>query len=120
MNYALFLILNDISKLEAIHQILYDIGCGATTVDSIGMGKVLLENNVNVPVFAGLRKLIEGDKPYNKTVISVIRDDVKLRKAIDAIKAELHIDETNRGGIGFIFVVPVVECHGFKLEDIQL
>ena len=119
MNYALFLILNDISKLEAIHHIFYQVGCGATTLDSIGMGKVLLENNVNIPVFAGLRKLIEGDKPYNKTIVSVIREEAKLRQAIDLIKRELKMENLDHGGVGFIFVVPVLECHGFKLEDLE-
>jgi nitrogen regulatory protein PII len=119
MNYALFLILNDLSKLEAIHNIFFEVGCGATTLDSIGMGKVLLENNINIPVFAGIRKLVDGDKPYNKTIISVIRDEQKLNKAIALIKKELRMDELNKGGIGFIFVVPVVECHGFKLEDLE-
>lgn len=116
MDYALFLILNDTSKLEAIHNILFEVGCGATTMDSIGMGKVLLENKVDIPVFAGIRRLVDGNKPYNKTVISVIHDEKKLRLAIDRIKEELHIDD-NTPGIGFIFVMPVLECHGFKLNN---
>jgi len=116
MDYALFLILNDVSKLEAIHNILYEIGCGATTMDSIGMGKVLLENKVDIPVFAGLRKLVEGNKPYNKTIISVIHDEEKLRHAVSRIKKELKMDVEDKAGVGFIFVMPVLECHGFKLN----
>lgn len=117
MNYALFLILNDIDKVTAIHKIFYEIGCGATTMDSVGMGKILLDNQVDVPIFGSLRKLVEGDKPYNKTIISVIRDESKLRIAIDRIKAELQLDTVNKNGTGFMFVVPVLECYGFKLEE---
>jgi len=117
MSYALFLILNDVSKLSDIHRIFYEIGCGATTMESLGMGKILLDYDVEVPIFAGIRKLVEGNKPYSKTIVSVIRNDEKLRIAIDRIKEELKMDTVNKKGVGFIFVVPVVECHGFKLEE---
>ncbi|MCT4565971.1 MAG: hypothetical protein N4A68_16900 [Maledivibacter sp.] len=110
--YALFLILNDVDKVEDIHKIFYDIGCGATTLDSVGMGRVLLQNKVDVPIFAGIRKLLDGNKPYNKTIVSVIKDEDKLRKAIDAIKEELKLGTENTMGIGFMFVVPVLECYG--------
>ncbi|MBN2259387.1 MAG: hypothetical protein JW702_02480 [Clostridiales bacterium] len=116
-SYALFLILNDVSKLSEIHKIFYEVGCGATTLDSVGMGKVLLDNNIEVPIFSGIRKLVEGNKPYSKTIVSVIRSEEKLRKAIDRIKIELQMDTVNKKGVGFIFVLPVLECHGFKLED---
>lgn len=115
--YALFLILNDPDKLNAIHEIFYSVGAGATTIDSIGMGKVLLEHDVDIPIFAGLRKFVEGNKPYNKTIFSVIRSEEKLRKIVDAIKVELEMGTGSMKNIGFIFVVPVLECHGYKLED---
>ncbi|MBN2898569.1 MAG: hypothetical protein JXO44_07325 [Clostridia bacterium] len=117
MTYALFLILNDVDKLRDIHKILYNLGCGATTLDSVGMGKLLLENNVDVPVFAGIRKLIEGDKPYNKTMISVIHNEEKMHAAVAAIKKELKMDTVNKKGVGYIFVLPVIECHGYKVDD---
>lgn len=114
--YALFVVLNDTSKLENIHNILYDNECGATTVDSMGMGKVLLQHEVDVPIFAGLRKLVEGNKPYNKTIFSVIRSEEKLRKTVDAIKDEIGLTDDSKRGIGFIFVLPVIECHGYKVD----
>lgn len=115
--YALFLILNDPDKLDAINGIFYDVGTGATTIDSNGMGKVLLEHDVDIPIFAGLRKLVEGNKPYNKTIFSVIRCEEKLRIVVDRIKEELQMGTGDMKNIGFIFVVPVLECHGYKLED---
>lgn len=113
--YALFLILNDLSKLNDIHEIFYEVGVGATTFDSIGMGKVLLEHNENVPIFASIRRLIEGNRPYNKTIISVIRDEQKLKKVITRINNKL--DNMKNQGIGFMFVVPVLECYGYKVEE---
>lgn len=113
--YALFLILNDTHKLEDIHEIFYEFGCGATTLDSQGMGKVLLEHNENIPVFSSIRRLVEGDKPYNKTIISVIREKDLLDKVTKKINEEL--DYIHKPGIGFMFVIPVLDCYGSKIKD---
>ncbi|MCT4620405.1 MAG: hypothetical protein N4A62_13560 [Marinisporobacter sp.] len=110
--YALFLILNEIEKIDQIHNIFYEVGVGATTIDSVGMGKVLLEHQIDVPIFSSIRKLVEGNKPYNKTIISVIREEDKLRQTVDLIKEELN--HINKPGVGFMFVLPVLECYGSK------
>ncbi|MTI66811.1 MAG: hypothetical protein FH753_09450 [Firmicutes bacterium] len=112
--YALFLILNDIHKLDDIHEIFYEYHCGATTLDSQGMGKVLLEHNEDIPVFASIRKLVEGTKPYNKTIISVIKEKQLLDKVIKRINEEL--DYIHKPGIGFMFVIPVLDCFGSKIK----
>ena len=109
--YALFLILNDINRLDKIQEIFYENECGATSLDSQGLGKVLLQHHIDVSVFAGIRKLVEGNTPYNKTIISVIQKEDKLRKIIDLINKELSLD--SQKGIGFLFVLPVLECHGY-------
>ncbi|WFD11351.1 hypothetical protein [Tepidibacter hydrothermalis] len=109
--YALCLVLNKVDKLDDILDILYHLNLGATVIDSEGMGKVLLDHDIEVPVFSGIKKLIEGHKPYNKTIVSVIRDEKLLRTAVDKIKEELNHME--KPGVGFLFVVPVMECHGF-------
>jgi len=115
--YALILILNDIYKLDTIHEVFYEEEIGATTIDSQGMGKVLLDHNINIPMLASVRKLIDGRKPYNKTVFSVIYDKEKLDKVVEKINKEL--DYFNEPGIGFMFVVPVVECYGSKPDEIK-
>ncbi|WP_026894191.1 hypothetical protein [Clostridiisalibacter paucivorans] len=113
--YALFLILNDVHMLDEIMEIFYEIGVGATTIDSVGMGKVLIEHNVDIPMFASIRKILEGDKPYNKTIISIIREKNKLNKATEMINKKLNY--ISKPGIGFMFVVPVLECYGSKIEN---
>ncbi len=112
---ALFLILNDVYLLEEVHEIMYECGVGATTVDSRGMGKVLVDNEVNITMFTSMRKLLEGDKPYNKLIISVIRDDDKLKTVIETLQEK--ITNIYEKGIGFMFVVPVTHCYGYKLEE---
>lgn len=115
--YALCLVLNKVDKLDDILDILYHLNLGASVIDSEGMGKVLLDHDIEVPVFSGIKKLIEGHKPYNKTIVSVIRDEKILRTAVDKIKEELNYIE--KPGIGFLFVVPVIECHGFGLNQTE-
>jgi nitrogen regulatory protein P-II 1 len=81
--YALVLILNDIYKLDEINELFYDEEIGATSIDSQGMGKVLLDHNINLPMLDSVRKLIDGRKPYSKIIFSVIKDREKLDVVID-------------------------------------
>lgn len=113
--YALFLILNQKDKLDTILEILYELGVGATTLDSVGMGKLLLDHNVNETIFASLRSVLNEGKPYNKTLISVIRDEETLNNAMQRIEDLLDIKNTV--GAGFLFVVPVLTCSGRLSED---
>jgi nitrogen regulatory protein P-II 1 len=113
--YAVFIILNDIDKLDDISKVFYENCCGATTVDSEGLGKVLVENNYDIPLFAGIRRLVEGNKPYNKIIMSVIKKESKFRKVVDTIN-EQFISET---GTGVMFVVPVLECYGIRNDEYE-
>ncbi len=112
--YAIYLILNDLNKLDDVQEIFYDNACGATTLDSVGLGKILLNNNVEIPIFSGIRKILEGNQPYNKTIISVIREESKLNKVVDALNYEL--DYANNPGVGFMFITPVIDCYGLNLK----
>jgi nitrogen regulatory protein PII len=108
--YALFLVLNQIEKLDDILEALYKLGVGATTLDSVGMGRVLMEHNVNENIFSALRNVLNENKPYNKTVISVINNENILNEAVNRISKILDID--NKKGVGFLFVLPVIEYRG--------
>ena len=108
------LVINDIAKYEMILKKLFDMGISATSLDSMGMGKFLLESDIKIPFFGTIQQMVEGNRPYNKTVFSVIRTKEVLDRAVGIIKAELHID--NETGQGFMFVLPVVDYLGFE-ED---
>lgn len=108
--YALFLILNHKEKLDTILEALYELGTGATTLDSVGMGKLLLDRNVNPTIFASLKNVLNEGKPYNKTLISVIKDEKTLDLAMKMI--EDILDLKNTVGSGFMFVLPVIKCSG--------
>jgi nitrogen regulatory protein PII len=115
--FALILILNDIYKLDEIHEVFYEEEIGATTIDSQGMGKVLLDHNINVPMLASMRKLIDGRKPYSKIVFSIIKDREKLDAVAEKIQKEL--DYFKEPGVGFMFVMPVIEVYGSNADDIK-
>lgn len=108
--YALFLILNQVEKLDAVLECLYQLGVGATTLDSVGMGKILLEHNINTNILASLKNILNENKPYNKTIISVINNENILNEAINRISKILDID--NKEGVGFLFVLPVLIYRG--------
>lgn len=108
--YCMILVVNDLSKYDDILKRMFDMGLGATSLDSMGMGKFLLENDISIPFFGTIRQMVEGNRPYNKTVISVVKDKEKLDKAVSMIKEELGIE--HQTGMGFLFVLPVIECYG--------
>lgn len=113
--YAVFIILSKINKLDDISTVFYENGCGATTIESEGIGKVLLENNIDIPIFAGIRRLVEGNKPYNKTIISVIKEEDKLRTVVDTLNEQF----TKNPGTGVMFVLPILECYGLRNEEYE-
>ncbi|NYB75878.1 hypothetical protein HZF24_17145 [Sedimentibacter hydroxybenzoicus DSM 7310] len=115
--FALFLILNDISKLDNIHEVFYQEEIGATTIDSQGMGKVLLDHNINIPMLDNVKKLIDGRKPYSKMIISIIKERERLDDVVGKVREEL--DYFNEPGVGFMFVIPVLEVYGSNADDLK-
>jgi nitrogen regulatory protein PII len=113
--YAVFIILSNIDKLDDISKVFYENGCGATTIDSQGLGSVLVENNIDIPIFASIRRLVEGTKSFNKTIVSVIEGETKLRAVVDTISKEF----TEKPGTGVMFVMPILESYGVKNEEYE-
>lgn len=110
--YAVCLILNDTSKLEDVLKIFYESDCGATTLDSVGMGKIMLDSDIDIPIFGGMRRIIEGSKPYNKTIISVIKEERKMREVVNDVND--YLDYDNNPGVGVMFITPVIESYGLR------
>ncbi|HHM24310.1 MAG TPA: hypothetical protein ENJ23_04635 [Bacteroidetes bacterium] len=74
---------------------------GATVIDSVGMGRILA---YEIPIFAGLRSIIPGSRPYNKTVFSIIERE-KLEKVVAAV--EQICGDFSAPGTGILFALPV-------------
>jgi nitrogen regulatory protein PII len=105
--------LNNEEYLEEVLEAYIEAGVtGSTILDSEGMGRFL---TYEVPLFAGFKEFMKGNKPYNKTIISVIRNDrtvEKVKKLLDDIVGGL-----DNPGTGIMFTVPVDWASGLVPED---
>lgn len=103
----LILVLNDEDKVDEVLLLLSKAGVkGATVIDSVGMGGIL---GVKLPFFSRINNFVQIEKPDNKTIFTVIKDDEVLSQAVRVLKERLFIEKP---GTGFMFVVPVLEAYG--------
>ena len=104
----LVFILNKEELLDEVLAAYVEAGIqGATVLDSEGMGRYL---TYEVPLFADFKEFMKGNKPYNKTILSVISNEEAiphLKKLLDKITGGLHMP-----GNGIIFTVPVDYAEG--------
>lgn len=109
----LVFVLNKEELLEEVLEAYAEAGVdGATLLDSEGMGRFLA---YEVPLFASFREFMKGNKPYNKTIISVIRTD----KTVDRVKSLVDrvVGGLDQPGTGIMFTVPVDWAAGLIPEE---
>lgn len=108
---ALFLILNKTEKLNDVLEAYVKVGIkGATVVDSQGMGSALSESNL--PMFGGfLRTVLDNNRPFDKVIFSVVKDEEVLNDAIAAVEGILG--DMSKPGVGLMFVMPVDRVVGW-------
>ncbi|HEY8345177.1 MAG TPA: hypothetical protein VIL66_08325 [Bacillota bacterium] len=105
---ALFIIINDPDKLEDVLQVLLDCEIrGATIMETQGMAKVLSDR---IPIFFGLRGLLEDEHELNKTIFALSKHPEKIDQAIAKLSEMFHSFE--EACTGMMFVVPVVKAIG--------
>ena len=112
----LVFVLNNEEYLEEVLEAYAEAGvAGATLLDSEGMGRFLA---YEVPLFAGFKEFMKGNKPYNKTILSVIKNPgviEKLKVLIDEIVGGLE-----NPGKGIMFTVPVDWAVGLIPEEEEI
>lgn len=102
---TLFIILNKQKYLDEILSTLvkYKVK-GATIIDSQGMGSAIVSGDYrHIPLFGSLRNLINEKHPYNKTIFSVVSEEI-IDDLVIAIRA---IFDEKKPGVGFMFTMPV-------------
>jgi len=105
-------VLNDEELLERVLEAYTEVGIpGGTILDSEGMGRFL---TYEIPLFAGFQKFMKGNKPYNKTIFSVIKDE-SLIPRLHALLNEVCGD-LSEPGTGVLFTVPVDWAEGLAEE----
>jgi nitrogen regulatory protein PII len=113
MKLVLF-VLNKEELLDEVLAAYVEAGVpGATILDSEGMGRVL---TYEVPLFAGFREFMKGNKPYNKTILSVVKDEKAVERLVPIL--DEVVGGFDKPGTGVMFMLPVEWGHGFvRLES---
>ena len=110
--YVLFIVLNKLDYLDEILAKFVDLGVGgATIVDSQGMAGAIVDSNNKVPIFGLLKSILDGSKPYNKTIFSVLESEEAVEKVVAAIRKILSKESPR--GTGFMFTVPLGKVYRF-------
>ncbi len=103
----LVFILNKEEYLEEILEAFLELNIqGATILDSVGMGSILAQD---IPIFAGFKQLLQGSRPANKTILTVIPDNL-VKPAVQAI--EQVVGNLDEPGNGLIFVLNIDQFYG--------
>lgn len=109
----LVFILNKEEFLEEVMEAYVEAGIpGATILDSEGMGRFL---TYEIPLFADFKEFMKGNKPYNKTIISVITDESTPQRLLPLLEESLGPLE--KPGTGIMFTLPVDWAAGLLRQD---
>jgi len=110
----LIIILNEDEYIEELLQAFVELDIrGATVIDSVGMGKIISQN---VPIFGGLRSLMEGSRPYNKTILTLVREE-KVEEIVR--EYEKICGSLSSPGTGVLFTMPVDFAKGLREESLS-
>ena len=111
--FVLFQVLEQTELLPQIIEKLATIGVpGVTVLDTMGMGRILLQSSTDIPTLEVIKSVIEKRQPTNKTLFAVIEKEETVNKAIEAI--ESLCGDLNDPGKGIIFVFPLKMAKGIR------
>lgn len=106
-------VLNREELLDQVLEAYVEAGIvGATIVDSEGMGRYL---TYEVPLFSDFKEFMKGNKPYNKTIFSVVKDKAAIGRLVDLV--EKVCGSLSSPGTGILFTVPVGICKGLATTE---
>ncbi|MBU0928221.1 MAG: P-II family nitrogen regulator [Spirochaetes bacterium] len=110
----LVFVLNKEEFLEEVLEAYVEAGIpGATILDSEGLGYFLA---YEVPLFAGFKEFMKGNKPYNKTILSVVKDEKAVGRLVPIL--DEVVGGLQNPGTGVIFTLPIEWGYGFaRLDD---
>lgn len=110
MLYLLIVIIYKEKYLEDILTTLVEVGIlNSNVITTQSLEEAL---PIHVPIFAGLKFTMEGEKPFSRIVLAVV-DTEDVIYDIDSILKESGIDLTKEK-IGEIFTVPISNAIGRK------
>ncbi|MGE4455036.1 MAG: hypothetical protein AB7D92_10955 [Sphaerochaeta sp.] len=108
----LVFVLNNEAFLEEVLEAYVEAGItGSTILDSEGMGRFL---TYEVPLFEGFKDFMKGNKPYNKTILSVVHSTEVVEQAKRLV--EEIVGSLENPGTGIMFTLPVDWAAGLVKE----
>ncbi|MFH0765016.1 MAG: hypothetical protein V2A61_01200 [Calditrichota bacterium] len=109
----LIIVLNQEEHLDELLEAFVELDVrGATVIDSVGMGQIIAHD---IPIFGGLRSLMTGSRPYNKTIFTVIEE----KQIPGIIEVFEHIcGPLCEPGSGLIFALPVDFVKGLPEQSL--
>ncbi len=111
--YVLFQVLEQTELLPDIIEKLAMIGVpGVTVLDSMGMGRILLQSSAEVPTLEAIKSVLGKRQPTNKTLFAVIEKEETMQNAIEAIKS--LCGDLSDPGKGIVFVFPLKMALGIR------
>lgn len=117
MTYMLVVILHDLSRLPALLEAWRRIGVpGVTILNSVGGDQA--ENWLKKIGLGGIGRLFEHENVPQRTLISVISDEVLLEKAIS--EADQIVEGFDRPHSGILFALPVSHALGIRKRGYSL
>jgi len=109
----LVFVLNDEELLEEVMEAYVEAGItGSTILDSEGMGRFL---SYEVPLFSKFKDFMKGNKPYNKTIFSVVYSEEVINKAKELV--DEIVGGLENTGAGIMFSIPVDWAVGLIEEE---
>jgi len=106
-------VLNKEEYLEEVLEAYIEAGIpGATILDSEGLGYFLA---YEVPLFAGFKEFMKGNKPYNKTILSVVDDEAAVERLVPIV--DDIVGGLENAGTGVMFTLPIDWGYGFRKTD---
>lgn len=104
-------VLNRTEYLEQLLQTFSDRGLrGATVLDSRGMARIL-HNEDEMPIFYGLRAIMEPERRSSKTIFMVLPDDkvALASKTVNDVTGGLDVPDS-----GIMFAMPLTMVEGLE------
>jgi len=115
----MFLLVNVLEQSEYLVDILEDfskIGIkGSTVMNSTGMGRVLMTADANGFATEQISKMIADGESSNKTILTILKTQEGLDKAIAIVKK--HCGDLCKPGKGVIFAISLAYVDGLPQDD---
>ena len=106
----LIVVLNKIERLDDLLLELSDKGIrGGTIIDSMGMVRTLMDEHLEIPLFGSLKTILNEDRPINKTIFMVLKDE-KVPIAMECVRKTMG--NMNDQDTGIMFTLPINQVEG--------